>query len=112
MIRVMKGLREYIKKHGKHFTEKLVMDIMPIRWKADDIVSTAQKKVYYNVTGSTVGDMVYLVNAYHHRGHSKNQCILFMLDNIGNYTNSGRAFSSWAFARRSRKPGFDFTPYI
>lgn len=105
----MKNLDAYIEKHGNHFTVELVNDIMPIRFNSTYIISTSQKKVWYNVTGSTFGDMMYLTNVYYHRGHSKGRCIMLMLENVGDYFRGGKAFSAWI---ASGENDFDFTPYI
>ena len=58
----MKGLRQYIKKHGKHFTEELAYKTAGKRWSSTQIEKATQREVYYNVTASTLGDIVYLAN--------------------------------------------------
>ena len=59
----MIGLREYIGKYGKHFTVELAYKVVGNRWNAKKIYDYIQKKVYYNVSGTTLGDMVYLFNS-------------------------------------------------
>ena len=108
----MKGLKEYIKKHGKHFTEELVKAALPLRWDITDVVSSAQKKVYYNVTGSTVGDMAYLANTvYMSEGWSKTKCIDFTTTIMGDYGVGRELAFSW-FLDSLKGKKFDFTPYI
>lgn len=106
----MKGLRQYIKKHGRHFTEELAYKAAGKKWSAEDIERTAQKEVYYNVTASTLGDMIYLVHETHNRhGIKKSNCIKHTLCVIGNYNfYGGEVFREWL---REVKD-FDFTPYI
>ena len=60
----MKGLEQYIEKYGNHFTEELASDITLKKWDSSKIQKSAQKKVYYNVTGSTSGDMMYLMDMF------------------------------------------------
>ena len=109
----MKGLKEYIKKHGNHFTEQLALTVTDGRWDGVRVEKAAQRRVYYNVTGSTLGDMVYLVNKVHSDGllvkDTIVQCVAFMLCVISSYDN-GRdaAFSDWL----EDLTDFDFTPYI
>jgi hypothetical protein len=113
MSLVMKGLKEYIAKHGRHFTEELAYDTAGNWWSAETVEVTAQRKVYYNVTGSTIGDMVYLVNEIYADGllrrNTIDNCVGSMLCIIGSYDN-GRdaAFSDWIDSITD----FDFTPYI
>lgn len=109
----MKGLKEYTEKHGNHFTEQLALAVTDGRWDGVKVEKAAQRKVYYNVTGSTLGDMVYLVNKVHSDGllvkDTIVQCVAFMLCVISSYGN-GRdaAFSDWL----EDMTDFDFTPYI
>ena len=109
----MKGLEEYIRKHGRHFTEQLAYDTAGNKWSAKVVETTAQRKVYYNVTGSTIGDMVYLVNEIYADGilrkNTLNNCVNSMLCIIGSF-DEGRdaAFSDWI----DSIVDFDFTPYI
>lgn len=90
----MKGLEEYIKRHGRHFTERLALDSTVVRWDAAKVRKAVEGRVYYNVTGSTVGDMVYLVNEYHARcpRPHKVQCIKYVLRVVEDVTLEGKAF--------------------
>ena len=109
----MKGLKEYIAKHGRHFTTGLAYDAAGNKWSAEIVEVTAQRRVYYNVTGSTIGDMVYLVNEIYADGllnkNTIDTCVDSMLYIIGSY-DEGRdaAFSDWIDSITD----FDFTPYI
>lgn len=111
----MKGLEEYIKKHGEHFTEKLALDVSEKKWNPSKIEKDAQKRVYYNVTGSTSGDMVYLMDMFHHHlsdQYTKGKCINLMLSWVGDYQKTGSPFCIWLAVALVNKEEFDFTPYI
>ncbi len=109
----MKGLRQYIRKHGKHFTEKLAMSITKGRWSSSEIMEKAESMVYYNVTGSTIGDIVFLTNYAKDTGKvfykTKYNCVRFALCIVGEYTmRDGAMFKKWVGDIKD----FDFTPYI
>lgn len=111
----MKGLEAYLKKYGKHFTEKLAMSITEGRWNGTKVRKAAQKKVYYNVIGFTIGDMVYLTNVtstewkYPSIGKSINYTLYVM----GDYSfNDGVLFDKWLDDMVDEGEVFDFTPYI
>ena len=109
----MKGLRQYIRKHGRHFTEELAMSATKGKWDREDIIDKVESYVYYNVTGSTVGDIVFLVNFAKDSGRSflktKRQCIRFALRIVGEYAmHDGVMFNKWVGDTKE----FDFTPYI
>lgn len=109
----MKGLRSYIKKHGKHFTEKLAYDaVLDKRWDRKQIESAFQKRAWYNVTGSTIGDIIYLINNSLLEHGSRSKCITYTLLYIEDYRNyGGKLFDEWL--REVKINGnFDFTPYI
>ena len=114
----MKGVNRYLKKHGYHFTTELVKDAVPLKWSPDNIMDTAQKRVYYNVTGATEGDMVYITHwLYGKEGwpeaHDKGSCVKWMLWFIGNYdVRSTYFFSLWLSYLAKEDKDFDFTPYI
>jgi len=109
----MKGLRQYIRKHGKHFTEELAMTVTKGKWNSSEIMEKAESMVYYNVTGSTIGDIVFLTNYAGNEGTSfhrtKHNCIRHALHIIEDYTfREGAIFSMWI----KETNDFDFTPYI
>ena len=109
----MKGLRKYIKKHGKHFTEKLAMAVTNGWWDSSQIMEKAQSMVYYNVTGSTVGDIVFLANFVKDTGKpfykTKHNCVRFALCIVEEYAlHDGVMFTKWVGDTKD----FDFTPYI
>jgi len=111
----MKGLEEYVKKHGRHFTEKLANDAGRRKWNAEKIRLSAQKKVYYNVTGSTLGDMVYLMDmfCYHLSDqYTPGKCLKLMLSWVGDYNKTGSPFCIWLTSLTIKEKDFDFTPYI
>ena len=122
LIKTMIGLKEYIKKYGKHFTEELVHDVVPkIRWNKKQIEEALHKKVWYNVTESTIGDILYLVNTFYDKedcdGYPrKNKCISHTLLYIGDYNNyGGKLFDNWLEKLKRwgiTKDKFNFKPYI
>ena len=113
----MKGLEEYIKVHGNHFTEELAHDVCRSRWSTFQIKESAQKLVYYNVTGSTDGDMVYLTDMVYRQlrpsgGASLRRCIKPVLMWVEDYNKTGSPFCIWLSMKVVKEEDFDFTPYI
>lgn len=114
----MKGLNKYLRKHGYHFTKELVENAIPLRWDVDSIMEAAQKKVYYNVTGATSGDMAYLAHwLYDNDGwpqaHDKKSCVDWTLWFIGDFDKHiSYFFVTWLSYIVKDKRKFDFTPYI
>lgn len=114
----MKGVTKYLNKHGYHFTKELVGDAIPLKWSTQNIMDTAQKHVYYNVTGATEGDMVYITHWLYDRegwpqAHDKNSCIKWMLWFVGNYDiSSSYFFVVWLNYLAKDGKEFDFTPYV
>ena len=107
----MKGLEEYISKHGNHFTKELASKVTDERWDSSKLERDAQKYIYYNVTGSTVGDMVYLMTI----GDScqpYNKKVKTMLSWIQDYNKTGSPFIIWLTVLIIKEQDFDFTPYI
>jgi N-acetylmuramoyl-L-alanine amidase CwlA len=109
----MRGLRQYIRKHGRHFTEELAMTVTNGRWDSSEIMEKAESMVYYNVTGSTVGDIVFLTNYAKDTGKSfyktKYNCVKFALCIVGEYAlRDGAMFRKWTEDNRD----FDLTEYI
>lgn len=106
----MQGLKEYIDKYGKHLTLDLVKDTTKLKWNVSQVIDSAQKKVYYNTTRATLGDMVFLTNkAYNDDKFNKKTCINYMLRVIGNVDKESIAFYIWL----SYIPkNFDFYKYI
>ena len=83
----MSGLEQYIKIHGKHLTEELVGRIYSCRWSSEDILNSAQRKVYYNVISATPGDILYIIyKVYTLNKWSKSKCIDYCLSIIGDYS--------------------------
>ena len=105
----MKGLEQYLEKYGKHFTNELVKDVIDLKWSPKEIEDSAQRRVYYNVTESTLGDMVYLV---HYFSDNKTRGIKDMLAYIGDVRNNGTAFTEWIYCAALTGRHIDFTPYI
>ena len=91
----MKGLKRYLARHGRHFTVKLAMDVIDCKWNADEVKKASEAMVYYNVSRSTLGDMVYLANLFAY-DLPKRRCIEYALEIVGNVDAEGRAFNAWA----------------
>ena len=107
----MKGLEEYIKVHGRHFTEQLALAVTDGRWDGVKVERAAQRKVYYNVTGSTLGDMVWLTNEvwdnWNYRTiHGAINYVLYIVEDYSYH--DGVLFTEWL----EDLTDFDFTPYI
>lgn len=110
----MKGLEEYIQKHGMHLTTKIVSDIVVNKWSPEEVYKSSQVRVYYNTTSSTLGDITYLVNTeWEEMRWSKTKCISFAISIISDYSlGKGFAFRHFLDILHSRKKEFDFTPYL
>ena len=112
----MRGLHEYIRKNGAHFTQDLALSVTPGNWDSETVMDKAQSKVYYNVTRSTIGDMVYLVNVLYESPSNKkvslDSCIKDMLDWVGDYHRTGYPFLIWLGYLFSNEIDFDFSCYI
>ena len=111
----MKGLKQYLKKHGAHFTEELTRDIIPIRWSIGTIEASIKDEVWFNCWSSTKGDRFYLVNlvAFIFPNQSKRYCIDFMLEKMSDYSYK-KLFEFWAFSvdKDGNEALEDITPYI
>lgn len=113
----MKGLEEYIAKHGNHFTEELAHKATKKKWDVRQIERAAQKRVYYNVTGTTSGDMIYLMDLMHTKQSFEGKTnygreIKDMLLWVGDYRKKGSPFCIWLTMMIIKEKSFDFTPYI
>ena len=111
----MKGLKRYIAKHGRHFTEELASAVTRRNWNPSKIEQEAQKRVYYNVTGTTLGDMVYMMDTFQYYlngDYTLRKGINMMLSWIGDYNKAGSPFCMWVTVSEYHKEDFDLTPYI
>ena len=106
----MKGFEEYAQKHGNHFTEELAEKAIDLKWGADKIKKVAENKVYYNVTDSSFGDIVFLTNLMSSVS-SLSRAVDYALSVIGNYYCTEKPFLIWV-NKIAKKEDFDFTPYI
>lgn len=90
----MKGLEKYIAKHGRHLTEQLAMDALECRWKIPEVVKATESKVYYNVSGATLGDIVLMVNHFNSRfiDANKYDCVKWALSKVEDVNTNGYAF--------------------
>lgn len=90
----MKGLKEYIAKHGKHLTTELAIDVIKCRWNPLEVEKATERIVYYNVSEATLGDMVLLANHFNScfiDAH-KYDCIKWALSKVGDVNANGYAF--------------------
>ena len=103
----MKGLDEYVAKHGMHYTKELTHDVLgdAIRWSRKDLKKVLHKKVWYNVTGATDEDIYFMANYFRHA--SKSGSLKIALNFIGNFKLYGLLC---VFINDYED--FDFTPYI
>ena len=114
----MKGLKQYITKHGKHFTEKLALDVISSkRWDTRQVEKDVNRRVWYNVTSATFGDIIYLVNIaysnYPPSGHNtKNRCVDYALSVVGDVNSEGLAFAGWLADLAISGKEFDFRKYV
>ena len=90
----MKGLEKYIAKHGRHLTEQLAMDAIECRWNIPEVVKATESKVYYNVSGATLGDIVLMVNHFNSRfiDANKYDCVKWALSKVEDVNTNGYAF--------------------
>ena len=103
----MRGLEEYVCKHGKHFTEDLAHAVSGYRWSYKEIEESLQKRVYYNVSGCTSGDIVYCVNGLDLE--NRKEIVSFLLRCVMyDVGASDKLFDLWVMCNQD----FDFTPYI
>jgi hypothetical protein len=109
----MKGLQQYIRKHGLHFTVELALKAGGNRWSEDYVLKKSHGKVYYNVIEATLGDMVFLTNRGASKAYSVSRSIHYTLDIVGDYSyNNGKLFLDWLDSIISSGTDFDFTDYI
>lgn len=106
----MKGFEEYVQKHGNHFTEQLVDKVIDIKWNAEKVKKAADSKVYYNVTESSLGDIVFLTNLMG-TVSTLNRAVDYALSVVSNYYCAEKPFLIWV-KNIAKKEDFDFTPYI
>lgn len=106
----MKGLKEYIEKHGEHFTVELAYDATHKYYSVDEIEKELDKKVYYNVSGHTIGDIVYIFNGWCDEGTKRERAwnVRFILQDPY-YFDVPTVFSRWV---KAYAEDFDFTSYI
>lgn len=113
MYLIMKGLEDYIKKNGFHFTVNLALDATDNKWNEKKVCNAAEKRVYYNVIDASLGDMVYITNAIRHNRHSIDKCIEYTLMVVGNFDfYGGKIFMDWLDTLVRENKDFDFTEYM
>lgn len=103
----MKGFEEYLERHGSHFTVRLAMDIIRLRYSLSEIKDCIRGEVFYNVTGTTEGDMLFIVNSsYSSSLRNASRRLMHIMGDFSYYDLT--VFDKWAV----RKRDFDLTPYI
>lgn len=90
---IMKEMKEYIRKHDRHFTVQLAMDIGEYKRYANKVKRTTDALVYYSASKATLGDMVFLVNLFAYSLPNR-KCIEYYLGMVGNMNAGGRAFNT------------------
>lgn len=103
----MKGLRKYIAKHGRHFTPELAAKVLDCKWNVSEIERASDRVVYYNVSGATLGDIVFLTNLFS-CSFSKRRCIKYALEIVENVDTNGYAFNAWLLSNED----IDLNSYI
>ena len=103
----MKGLGKYIAKHGRHFTPELAVKVLDCKWNASEVERASDRVVYYNVSGATLGDIVFLTNLFS-CSFSKRKCIKYALEIVGNVNTNGYAFNAWLLSNED----IDLNSYI
>lgn len=90
----MKGIRGYVAKHGRHLTERLAMDALKCRWNTSEVHRAAERRVYYNVSEATLGDIVLMVNHFNSCfiDARKCDCIKWALSKVEDVNANGYAF--------------------
>lgn len=105
----MKGLKQYIRKHGRHLTEELALSVIDCKWNPSKVEQYLKDLVYYNVTKSSLGDMVYLVNRYKIMKKANRQsCIRFALNVVEEVKLEGYAFDEMLYYNKN----IDLRKYI
>lgn len=74
---------------------------------ASEVERASDKVVYYNVSGATLGDMVFLVNLFSY-SLPKRRCIKYALDIIGDVNTNDYAFNAWLLSNED----IDLNGYI
>ena len=118
----MIGLKEYIDRHGLHFTEELAAEAIKSfgddLWDASKVDAMLQKRVYYNTTGTTKGDIVYIANMarsilFQKEENLQKKCLEYIISVIqGVEGYDGIAFSSGAAGMEFKEEDFDLTIYL
>lgn len=109
----MRGLEEYIERHGRHFTMKLAEDVLDkdgiLFWKPDTVMRAMNRRVWYNTNSSTEGDIIYLVNNY---PSNLNSAVSITIGHLHKVNDREVAFDIFMIGLRMLGEDFDFTPYI
>ncbi len=106
---MLKGLKEYIDKHGEHFTKELAEDVL--NTSTDRVITLLNKEVWYNVSDATIGDILYLYK-YSDLVTSNRNKVKFVINVVNDVNSSGIAFSSWLGRLIIEGRDFDFQKYV
>lgn len=106
---MVKGLKEYVEKHGTHFTQELAYSAAQCNeWSLKDIEKALRNKVYYDVSGCTPGDLIFIVNGYDNLSSKKEIAVLLIKCVFCYVGEASNIFKRWVSCNKD----FDFTPYI
>lgn len=119
----MKGFKEYVEKHGNHFTLPLAevasksLSEHP-HWNTTNLHDILSRKVFYKINSASDGDMLYMANLAYtklfdgvkNKEKPSIEYILTIVQNTEGY--NGMAFATWAANLMVRDEDFDFAKYI
>lgn len=111
----MKGLQKYLRKHGSHFTIKLAEDVNGRNFTFSIVDRYLSTMVWYNVSNSTIGDIIYLSGAAYSsmiKCPSRRECVKYALSVVGDVNGEDLAFASWLGALLIKDIEFDFREYV
>lgn len=105
---MIKGLKEYVEKHGMHLTRELAESILgeDQRWSLEEIRKIMDKRVWFNTTSATDGDILYLGNCFIHV--NKRRGADLAIEFVDSYKNLWFPFEMFLLYEKD----FDLTPYI
>lgn len=91
-----------------HFTLKLASDVLGKhkRWGLGEVKESLDRKVWFNLTGATDGDILFLGNYFHNCNKRGNMALARTF--LGYYSFGG----ALRILLNDCRQDFDFTPYI
>lgn len=119
--------KEYIEKHGYHFSDKLAehasdmlknADGSKHTWKASEVEQALKQLAFIQPGNATIGDLTYLANMYYSDFYpevlkSENDCIKAAVATARDSDGyEGMAFKRWMFDTEERKHKIDFKDLV